>query len=112
MGPPRHASAQTSAIAASECPQAPGAAARLGVCAATAGGARPASSRDAAAKIAPIASGSDCPMRRLGLYRMRSKLVAPKAYSRSRRAYDASTNCKLEDLSPGDAAPGSSIALR
>ncbi len=58
MGPPRHASAQTSATAASGCPQAPGAAARLGVCATTAGGARPASSRDAAAWIAPIASGS------------------------------------------------------
>jgi transposase len=65
MGPPQDASEQTSAIAnktsaiaASGCPQAPSAAARLAVCAAASGGARPAFSRDAAARIAPIASGS------------------------------------------------------
>jgi hypothetical protein len=32
MGPPQHASEQTPATAASGCPQAPRAAARLGVC--------------------------------------------------------------------------------
>jgi len=58
IGPPQHASERTSAIAASGCPQAPSAAAQLGVCAAAPGGARPAFSRDAAARIAPIASGS------------------------------------------------------